>query len=66
MCGTVGACDGSSQLGRRVGGVDEHLAGTGAGLGRETGGYIFGEAEGGGAGDEVLDNGEEVGRAGAW
>jgi hypothetical protein len=65
MCGTVRARDGGSQLGGRVGGVDKHLAGAGAGLGCETGGYVFGEAEGCGAGDEVLDNGEEVGRAGA-
>lgn len=55
-----------AQLRRLIRGLDEHLARTEAGLLRQAGGLLLGEPELRGAGDEVLDEGEEVGGAGTW
>ena len=63
--GTVGASDVLAQLSGRLWRLGEHLAGAQAGLGGQAGGLLLGEAEGCGAGDEVLDHGEEVCGAGA-
>ncbi|TKW58381.1 hypothetical protein CTA1_5180 [Colletotrichum tanaceti] len=56
----VGAGDVLAQLAGRLGRLDEHLAGAEAGLGGQALRLVGREAEADGAGDEVLDHGEEL------
>lgn len=62
---SVRARDRRAKLRRRVGRVNEHLARAGAGLGGQASGHILGETERNTAGNEVLDDSEEVGGAGS-
>lgn len=63
--GAVGAGDVLAQLSGLLGRLNKHLAGSKTGLLGQAGSLLLREAEAGGTGDQVLDKGEEVGRAGA-